>query len=173
MKLGYRDEEDKCYGATGMAMAVVIFDGEDMLSGVNIDAQPDAIVEFSDDFYFTGNPGMSAKSAWNKMLSNFNITMAMSLGNVLCRHLVHDGHDVDDETVAYLSDVMKETAADHCSLDDDETTRLFNKNYAYLHRVFSHSGVAHVAHDFARQLQSHRQLSRLEVIGLLQALSIL
>ena len=37
-RLSYRNEDDKCYGITGMAMAVVIFDGEEMLAGVDMDA---------------------------------------------------------------------------------------------------------------------------------------
>lgn len=173
MKLSYRDEEDKCYGVTGMAMAIVIFDGEDMLARINIDAPADEVIEFSDDFYFSGNPGMSAKSSWNKLLTNFNITMAMSISNVMCRRMVHDHKDIDAEMVDYLHDVMLETAMDQCSLENDETERLFNKNYNYLHRVFSHSGVAHVANDFARQLQTRRSLSRMDVMELLQALAVL
>ena len=37
-KLKYRDERDKTYGLTGMAIAMVMADGEDMLMQVSLDA---------------------------------------------------------------------------------------------------------------------------------------
>ena len=39
-KLSYTNEDDKCYGATGMAIGIVVFDGEDKLAGVGLDADP-------------------------------------------------------------------------------------------------------------------------------------
>lgn len=172
-KLSYIDEEDKCYGATGMAMAVVIFDGEDMLAGINLDAEPDEIMEFTDDFYFNGNPGFSAKTAWNQMIKNFNLAMALSIGNVVCRHIIHRSSRVDNETAAFLRSAMVDAGRDHCALEDDETQRLFDKNYAYLTRVFNHYGVQEVARDFANALKQSRHMTRFDVIEHLRALSML
>ena len=36
--LRYRNEDDRCYGATGMTVALVVMEGEDLLSAVNLDA---------------------------------------------------------------------------------------------------------------------------------------
>lgn len=174
MKLSYRDEKDKCYGATGMAMGMVIFDGENMLSSVSLDADPGEMIEYVAEYYFSGNPSVSAKAAWNRILSNYNLTMGMSLANVLCRRLVLDNErTLADETVGELQRLMLDEGRRSCSLDDDEISRLFNKNYSYLHRVFSHRGVQNVAHEFADTLMRSRRLTRNEVIEQLRALSML
>lgn len=48
--LKYKDEADKCLGAAGMAIAVVAMDGSDDIASMDIDAAPDAMVEFMPDF---------------------------------------------------------------------------------------------------------------------------
>lgn len=173
MKLNYKDEKDKCYGATGMAMGIVIFDGEDMLSAVNLDADPAGIIEFVESFYFSGNPRVSAKTSWNRILNSYNISMGVSMANILCRSLVMEGMAVDEETLGHLREIMIEEGRAACSLDDDEINSLFDKNYGYLRRVFSHSGVQSVAREFAETLTRMRRMSRAEVVDNLRALNML
>lgn len=172
-QLKYKNEDDRCYGAAGMAMAVVIFDGEDMLACVDIDSNPESMMQFTDDFFFNGNPGYSAKNAWNQILKNFNLAMALSLGNVICRSVIYESKDVADEVRDYLRDLMVEEGSSNCALEEDETTRLFNKNYDYLTRVFNHHGVQSVAHDFARTIKSRRRMTRMDILDQLRALSML
>lgn len=172
-KLSYRNEDDKCYGATGMAIAVVVFDGEDMLSAVDLDAAPESMLELAEDFYFSGNPGLSAKSAWNRMLGNFNISMASSIANVMCRSVILDHTPVSADIKNYLRECVIEAGHDICDLEDDESGRLFDKNYMYLHRVFNHTGVQGIAHDFADVLKRRRRLTRMDVMEQLRALSML
>lgn len=172
-KLSYRNEDDKCYGITGMAMAVVIFDGEEMLSAVDMDASPEDVIQFTDEFYFNGNPGFSAKNVWNQILKNFNLAMALAIGNVLCRRVVLDATAVEPETVDYLRSMMIDEGRDNCALEEDETRHLFSKNYSYLNRVFNHYGVQNVARDFAKELSRRRKMTRLDVIDQLRALSML
>lgn len=173
MKLSYRDERDKCYGATGMAIGIVVFDGEDMVHGVNLDADPLDMVEYTADFFFAGNPRVSAKTSWNKILQNFNLSMGVTIANVLCRSLLLDhkapGRDVHDG----LRDLAVSEGSETCALDNDEIERLFDKNYTYLMRVFSHRGVQSVAHDFATALTSSRRMSRIEIVEHLHALNML
>ena len=69
MKLSYRNENDRCYGAAGMAIGLVVFDGEDMLAGISLDAPAHAMMEMNQDFFFTGNPSLSAKAAWNRVFA--------------------------------------------------------------------------------------------------------
>ena len=172
-KLSYKNEEDKAYGATGMAMAVVIFDGEDKLSGINLDAEPDAVMQFTDEFYFNGNPGFSAKSSWNQMLGNFNLAMALSLGNVICRSVSYRSEQIDNKMKAFLRDLMIEEGSANCGLEEDETGHLFEKNYSYLTRAFNHYGVQSVARDFADTLRQRRQMTRLDILESLRALTAL
>lgn len=97
----------------------------------------------------------------------------MLIANVMCRHLVGQRHNVPDDIVELLRSLASGEGRDSCELDDDETERLFNKNYTYLQRVFSHRGVQSVAHDFAATLLSRRSLSRHEVLEQLSALNML
>ena len=53
MNLKYSDEQDKCYGVTGMAVSLVIWDADDMLAHIDMDA--DESVEFVPEYYFSGN----------------------------------------------------------------------------------------------------------------------
>ncbi len=172
-ELSYRNEDDKCYGATGMAVGLLVFNGEDMLSAVVLDAEPGEIMDMQDSFYFAGNPGLSAKSVWHTVKANFSLTAAMLISNIMCRRLVLDGVSVDPEVRAMIRDTVMEEGRDTCGLDDDELTALFDKEYTYLFRVFNHRTVQSVAHDFADALKRRRRLSRLEVLEELRALATL
>lgn len=172
-KLKYTSESDRAYGATGMAIGLVIYDGDDMLASVDLDAAPNDMVALSPDFYFAGNPGVSAKTAWNQILKNYNLGISMLMANVLCRHLVARRADVPEELVGLLRSLACGEGRQSCELDEDEVNRLFDKNYTYLRRVFSHHGVQSVAHDFAATLISRRSLSRHDVLEQLSALNML
>lgn len=171
--LRYRNEDDRTYGATGMTVAMVVLDGDELISSVNIDAAPDAIMEYTEDYYFNGNPGLSAKSAWNTILKNFNFSMAATIGNVMCRRQMIDHASIDAATRQLLLDLVTEEGREVCDLDEDETRRLFDKNYVYLTRVFTHRGVQSVCRDFADTLKMRRRMSRLDIIDQLRALRML
>ncbi|MCM1347972.1 MAG: hypothetical protein NC338_01055 [Firmicutes bacterium] len=172
-KLKYHSEDDRCYGATGMTVAFVVLDGDNLIAGVDLDASPDALISYSDEYFFSGNPGLSAKSAWNTILKHFNFSMAAAMANVMCRSYVLDNRQLDPETKQLLLDHILLEGRDECNLDDDETRRLFDKNYVYLTRVFTHQGVQSVCHDFAGALKRRRRMSRLEILEQLRALQML
>lgn len=48
----YRNEEDKCYGITGMAIGITIWNGEDMLYKLDLDNESNQYVQFTSDYYF-------------------------------------------------------------------------------------------------------------------------
>lgn len=171
--LRYRNEDDKCYGTTGMTVAFVVLDGEDLVSGVNLDAAPDEVIEFADEFFFAGNPGLSAKSAWNTLLKHFNLSMAAVMANVMCRRYVLDNKTIDAPTKKQILDLVIDEGHNACDLDDDETRRLFDKNYVYLTRVFSHQGVQSVCRDFATALKQRRHMTRFDILEHLRALRML
>lgn len=171
--LKYVDETDRCYGAAGMAIGLVIFDGEDILAGFSLDGDSADPIELTQDFFFAGNPGVSARTAWHQILKNFNLGVAIMTSNVMCRYLVSRATGVPDEVRTALHEAAVTEGADACSLDPDEVDAIFDKNYNYLTRVFTHRGVHTVAHDFAAALQDRRSLSRLDALELLQALNML
>lgn len=171
--LSYKNEDDKCYGATGMVVGMVVLDGEDMLSAISLDAAPSEMVEFVEDFYFTGNPSLSAKVAWSQMVHNYNLALAMLISNVMCRTIVLHKSPVDPAVKEHLRHHAVDEGHDSCSLEEDEINRIFNKNYSYLLRVFNHQGVQEIINDFARELKHNRRFTRFEVMEHLRALSML
>ena len=173
MKLKYIDENDKCYGITGMAISMVVWESENVLAAVSLDAPADETVEFTPDFYYNGNPGLSAKVSWNHILQHYQVTMGMLLGNILCRSYVLHHNDVTADMRKELLELFDNEGRETCSLESDEIERLFNKSYNYLYRVFNHTGVQELAHDFARELKKQRRLTRGEVIEQLRSLNML
>ena len=59
-KLSYTNEAHRAYGVAGMAISLVIFDGEDMLASVDIDRNPGEMMEMA-RFPDYRNPSLSAK----------------------------------------------------------------------------------------------------------------
>lgn len=165
MELKYSDEQDQCYGVTGMAVSLVIWDADDMLARIDLDA--DDNIEFVPEYYFAGNPRLSAKVAWQYILKHYQASMGMMIGNVMCRNYMQHNTTPDSHTRTALLECLEEEGADTCSLETDEIHRLFDRSYSYLDRVFAHSGVQKVVRDFARELQAHRSLSRGDVAEML------
>lgn len=172
-KLSYSNEDDKCYGATGMAVGLMVFNGEDLLSSMNLDANPGEIMDMQDMFYFNGNPGLSAKSAWQQIRDNYSLTVAMLISNVMCRRMVLDRSAVSPELRQRIFDVVATEGKESCGLEDDEISHIFNKEYTMLFRVFNHSGVQSVVRDFADTFKRRRIMSRMEIMEALRALSTL
>ncbi|MDE5687377.1 MAG: hypothetical protein K2I18_01970 [Paramuribaculum sp.] len=171
--LSYRNEDDRCYGVTGMAVGILVFNGEDMLSSVCLDAEPHSMIEMEDMFYFNGNPGLSAKSAWNRIKANFDLSVAMLISNMMCRSMVLDHETIAPDKRKIVHDIVAEEGKETCGLDDDEINKIFDKEYTILFRVFNHQGVHSVVHDFADTLKRRRRMSRLEILEQLRALSLL
>lgn len=172
MKLQYIDENDRSYGVTGMAIGVTIFDADEIISALSLDSPSGEMIEFSPEFYFNGNPRLSAKVSWNNMLKHFEISMGMLLGNVLCRSHVLNNSGIDSETRNRLLEIIEEEGRESCMLENDEIENLFNRHYNYLYQVFNHAGVKRVAHDFARTLKDCRRMSRGDMVEKLRALQM-
>lgn len=171
--LKYTDENDKCYGVTGMAIGIVALDSEELLDSLSLDADSGDSVKFTSEYYFSGNPRLSAKIAWNEILRHFQLSTAMMISNVMCRHYVCRHAAIPDDLRKAMLDIAAAEGRDTCSLDDDEINDMFVKSYNYLHRLFNHNGVQSVAVDFARTLSTRRHLTRAEVIEELRALAML
>ncbi|MDE6484745.1 MAG: hypothetical protein K2L14_05080 [Duncaniella sp.] len=171
--LRYTDDADRAYGAAGMAIGLVAFDGEEYLTSIDIDREPDDILGLRADFYFSGNPEFSAKSAWNRLLHNYNLSLVMLISNVMCRNMVQNRLTVNSELHKLIRSTAFDEGRDTCGLDEDEFDRLFDKDFNYLNRLFSHYGVKNVAEDFARAISTRRNLSHMEILDSLQALQML
>lgn len=171
--LKYRDDDDKCYGLTGMAISMVVLDTDHLLSSISLEESPANRLSFTHEYYFSGDPKMSAKAAWSELVKNYQATVGMLLGNVMCRSYVYSHRQLDGSMRSALLDMVEEEGRDVCSLEDDEIERLFDKLYGYMHKVFSHQGVQSVAVDFSRTLKRDRYMSRADVLENLKALAML
>ncbi len=171
--LKYIDEEDKCFGITGMAVSMVIWDAESLLSSISLDSPAEESVAFTHEFYFAGNPRVSAKAAWTQILEHYQLSIGMLIANVMCRNCVLHHSNITGEMKNLLYKHVEEEGINTCSLEKDEVRKMFDKSYEYLYRIFSHHGVQGIVRDFAADLRSRRELTQAEVIEKLRALSML
>lgn len=173
VSLKYTDERDRCYGLTGMAMSMVVMNGEDLLAGIDLDSPADEMMHFTPQYYFAGNPRLSARLAWNQIVEHYQLTMSMLVANVLCRYYVHRREEITPEILKLVHDYVVDEGTDTCQLDEDEINALFNKNFSYMQRLFRHRGVQSVVDGFARELQHRRRMTVSEVLEECRALSAL
>lgn len=166
--LKYIDDTDKSLGIAGMAISLIVCESEELLAEVSMENREDPL-KMAEEFFFHSDPRVSAKIAWNEMLKQYQITIGMILGNVLCRYLAA-GRKIDDDCVkAIHNEITKE--GENCSLEKDEIEDLYNKNFKYYQQLFSHPTVAMVARDFATTLRMQRRMSSSEVMDNLRQLA--
>lgn len=172
--LKYSDSTDKSYGLSGAAIGLYIFDGEAFLGDITLDPESGEPLGLTPDFYFAGNPRISAKSVWKMMLENFHLTQAMAISNLLCRRIVAaQQEDVPRQEQHLLRKYIFEEGKQTLSLDQDEMEKIFDKDYLYLRRIFSHPGVRNVAAllaDTLRTKEAVRREEALEILSLLRRL---
>lgn len=171
--LKYTDERDRCYGLAGMAMSIVVMDSEGLLAGIDMDAPADEMMKFTPDYYFAGNPRLSARMAWNHLVEHYNVTMGMLVANVLCRYYVHRREEITPEMLRLVHRYVVEEGNETCQLEEDEVNTLFNKQFSYMQRLFRHSGVQSVVNDFVNLLEERRHMSVSEVVEGFRALSMI
>lgn len=169
--LKYSGEQDRCYGVAGMTIALVAFDGEELLEGVSVEGDTGEDVALNYDFFFKGNPRMSAKFVWGRTVEHLQLSAAMMFGNLLCRRYVL-GHQssLDRETIDFLRTIVREEGRKICSLDDDESDSIFSRSFRDAERLFTHSAVHPMAHQFASIFAERRSLSAAEAIDILHRL---
>ena len=168
----YRNEEDKCYGITGMAIGITIWNGEDMLYKLDLDNEASQYVQFTSDYYFSGNPGIPAKESWHYTLKHYQMTVGMLIGNMMCRSLKKNDINYSKVKKAPYKSIAEEGKRT-CQLEEDEIKTMFDDTYRYLEQVFSNRSVRDIANDFAKKLQERRTLFNYEVKALLGMLQML
>lgn len=171
--LKYTDERDRCYGLTGMAMSIVVMDSEELLAGIDLDAPADEMMNFTPQYYFAGNPRLSARLAWNHLVEHYNVTMGMLVANILCRYYVNRRKEITPEILELIHQYLVEEGTESCQLEEDEINTLFNKQFSYMQRLFRHQGVQSVVNDFASRLVECRKMSVNEVLEGFRQLNML
>ena len=171
--LKYIDEDDKCYGLTGVAMSAVIWDAENLISAIYLDSDALCAVKYTPQLIIDGNVSISPRNILNHNIEKFRLSMGMMLSNILCRTYVLHHKFINHKTKQMMVDFFIEEGKRECDLEKDEVELLFNKNYDYLHRIFSHPEVQRIANDFAATLSNRRSLTQAEIIDTLQPLNML
>jgi len=169
----YRNEQDKSYGVAGMALGLSILDAQDLFTAINIDADPTECISFTAEYYFSGNPRLSARASWQYILQHFELSVRLAIANVLCRTLVGDYQLDEAQLRQHLLDAACDDGKEYCQLERDEVQPIFDKAYDYMRRVFGNSRVRDAIKQFVTLLQQRRTLSRSEVTDLLQQLHLI
>lgn len=169
----YKDEQDKCYGLTGVAMSIVIWDMENIVSDIYLDSDEGNPIKYTPQLKLDGNAGISPQNAWNRSVEEFRMAMGMILSNVLCRAYVLQHKFINHKTKQHIFDYFIEEGKCQCDLERDEVEQLLTKNFDYLNRIFSHPQIQDIAHYFAQLLTDRRHLTQSEIIAALQPLNML
>ncbi len=172
ISLKYKDEADRAYGASGMAVAVVVCNAEDLIVAIDIDAEdPADMLELSDRYYMAGNRANSVSAAWQQILSALRATLVMATGNVMARYMVEQRVPVSSDVRALLREAVIADAAETCQLENDEIDELFTSTFSYLQRVFSNRGIGQLTGDFADLLRRQRRLTHSEMMQAMRPLA--
>lgn len=169
--LKYSDEQDRSLGLAGMAISMVVWDGEAKLAAISIDNPMGKGIELAPEIRFAGNPHFSTRSAWQQQVKHLELATAMIMGNAMCRAYVLKGKPISSKVNASLKALVRDEARTVCSLEDDEIEAIFAKTYNYLERMFTNAGIAEMARRFAEELCSKRRMSAAEVIDHLRELN--
>ncbi|MDE6587317.1 MAG: hypothetical protein K2K40_03150 [Paramuribaculum sp.] len=170
--LAYNDEADRAYGAAGMTVAIVVCNAEDLLVGVNLDAdEPSEMMELSDDYYYAGSNAKSVRASWQQTLSAYRAGLVMAAGNVIARSMAGNNKPVSAGMRLDLREAIEPDGLDTCQLEVDEIDELFDQIFSYLQRVFSNAGVIRITNDFAGLLRRERRLGRSDILYALRPLA--
>lgn len=160
----YRNENDKAYGVAGMALGLAVFDVSALSQGINIDATGFECLQFSPDFFFEGNPLMSAKDSWKNTYSHFQVMMGLSIANAMCRKMLLDHGTIDRKMRSLLLEAACNEGMLACQLEKEEVEPLFNKYFSHLMGVFSNHAIAQAVCKFAAIIQQERIITRQDMV---------
>ena len=166
----YTDEDDKCYGLTGMVISLNVLEHDDMLQEITLDSENGDSITFTPDFYFYSNPRFSAKIAWNEMLKQYQTLTGLIVGNILCRYQVKRGRPITSSLRDEMRALVVEEGRDLCQLEDDEISMVFDKTLDFMENVYCNSSVHRLACALADTIKKRRTLSGHEVRDELQIL---
>ncbi|MBO5445494.1 MAG: hypothetical protein J5995_09195 [Muribaculaceae bacterium] len=172
LTLQYSNEDDRAYGLAGMAISLAALDAFDRIAEINLDGEP-SMVEFSNEYYFSGSPSISPKSTWDNMVQNFHITASMVISNVMSRAMVRMHREIPAEVLGAVHTAILDEGRDSCGLEDDEIDTLFNRTLSYSRRIFANPRLHPAIEEFARVLSRKRVLSGNELRDELRILQLI
>lgn len=165
----YSNEDDRAYGLAGMAISMASLDALDRVTEIFLDAEG-PMIDFSNAYYFSSAPSVSPKVVWENLMSNFQLTTSLVLGNVMARSLVRLGTPVENEVFDKIRDLVREEGRDVCSLEDEESDAVFDRMLRHTMRLFHNPRLHPAVRELAGVISRRRRLS---VIDLAEELDLL
>lgn len=170
--LHYADETDRCYGLAGMAISLMVWDAEEMLLEIDLDAPAEEALRLTPDFYLTLAPKTGAKAAWEAAVSHFQLISAMTVANVACRHMVRHGRSMISTALdADIRRFLTDEGAEIAQLERDEVSAIYGKILTHCARIFRHPGVAQLANVLTDAIREHKKLPAADVLEILRPLN--
>jgi len=163
----YKDLDDKCYGVAGMAMGITLLEGDSLFAGVTLDAEGMDCIQFTQDYYFSGNPRVPASDSWHTMVAHYQLSVGVAIANALCRKMIGENAAIDHTLREKLLEAARADGMEMCNLDDDEVDPIFDKAFGYLQRAFGNRDVRRGVEAIVGALKEQHTLSRAEVTELL------
>ncbi len=170
--LSYKNEEDRTYGLTGMAVALAYMDALDRVASISLDSDG-PMVTFSNEFYYLGSQSASPKAVRRKLTENYQLTSVLAVSNVLSRCYVHEHISPADELLEPLREAIGAEGKETLDLDDDEIEQVFSRVVSYSRRIFGNLRLHPLIDKFAGTIGRRRTLTGREIAEELEYLRML
>lgn len=170
-QLAYANEDDRAYGLAGMAISMASLDALDRITEIYLDAEG-PMVNFSREYYYSFSPAASPKAVWTNLLTNFQLTTSLVLGNIMARSLVRLGLEADDDVFAEIRSLVRSEGEDVCSLDEEEADEIFDKMMRHTRRLFHNPRLHPAVKQLAGVIARRRRLSVLDLAEELELLRL-
>ncbi len=155
-----------------MAISLVVWDAEELLHEIDLNAPAEEALRLSPDFYLALSPKTGAKAAWEASLRRFQLLAVMTVGNVACRHLVRNGRSSISESLdTAIRQFLNDEGDELCQLEADEVSRIYGKILVNCSQVFRHPGVSQLARTLSDTLADRKHLEADEVLEILRPLN--
>lgn len=172
--LQYTDDDDRLYGATGMALALFVCGGSQWLRSATLDPADGAtMIDMDPAFYYGGSPAVTPVATRRHQLQTYGLAVALTLANAMCRRMVLAHRRVTQDEYSVLLRAAEEDGLDLLGLEPDEVRMVFSHYRDKLDRAFGHPGICKAAVELASTLREHRTLSQLELRDRLHRLGLL
>lgn len=169
--LKYSDATDRAYGLCGMAFSLFVFDAEQYIESLSVDAPADLGLNLTPDFFATTNQNLSAKAVWTDSFRHFQLNSAMVIGNLLARSITRRSTDLSSAVQSLMMRQLAGEGEEACGLETAEVNRICDKSLSYMRRMFMHPTVHATLRDMARELDTRKALSRDRIMAYLSPLA--
>lgn len=159
----YSNEDDRAFGLAGMAVTIASLDAIDRVAEICID-NDGPMIDFSNDFYFSGSPSISPKATWDNLLRNFHLTTSMVVGNVMARSIVRlHQPSVPQDAIESIRKAVVDEGRESCSLEEDESLRLLQRALTRANRIFLNPRLQPAVRELAAVIARRRRLTGREL----------